>query len=249
MSNCAVGGAGKEKDSSVLLRESENMVMALLESASQAILSIDQNGRIVLANARTEEMFGYSREELLGARIEILLPEFRRRAQGSEREEYIAQPRVRPMGIGMDLAGRRKGGTEFPIEISLTYVETTEGTFAVAFVNEISGRKRLEEQLLQTQTMEAVGRLVGRVAHDFNNLLTVIAGYSGMMLDEFSPLDPLRGYAEEVLKAVHQAGALTKQLLAFSHSQVIQPCVVNMNATVLHTSKMLRRPQTDRRGH
>jgi len=224
-----------------LLRESEKMVMALLESASQAILSIDRNGRIVLANPRTEEMFGYSGAELLGARVEILLPESKRRAHGRDREEYFARPRVRPMGIGLDLAGRRKDGTEFPVEISLSYVETTEGMFAIAFVNDISDRKRLEDQLLQAQKMEAVGRLAGGVAHDFNNMLTVIAGYNRMILDELSPLDPLRGCAEEVLKAADRAGALTKQLLAFSRRQVMQPCVMNVNTTVEHTEKMLRR--------
>jgi PAS domain S-box-containing protein len=223
------------------LQESEKMVMALLESASQAILSVDRNGRIVLANPKTEELFGYRREELLGARIEILLPESQRRAHGRDREEYFARPRVRPMGIGMDLSGRRKDGTEFPVEISLSYVETTEGLFAIAFVNDISDRKRLEGQLLQAQKMEAVGRLAGGVAHDFNNMLTVIAGYNRMILDELSPLDPLRGCAEEVLKASDRAAALTKQLLAFSRRQIMQPCVMSVNATVLHTEKMLRR--------
>jgi PAS domain S-box-containing protein len=241
MSDITVGGAGPRKDPITLLHESEQLVMALLESASQAILSIDRNGRIVLANPKTEEMFGYDRQELLGARIEILLPESRRRVHGRDREEYFTRPRVRPMGIGMDLAGRRKNGTEFPVEISLSYVETIEGLFAIAFVNDISDRKRLEGQLLQAQKMEAVGRLAGGVAHDFNNMLTVIAGYNRMILDELSPMDPLRGCAEEVLKAADRAAALTKQLLAFSRRQVMQPVVMNLNTTVLHTEKMLRR--------
>jgi hypothetical protein len=215
--------------------------MALLQSASQAILSIDRTGRIVLANPKTEEMFGYTGEELLGARIEILLPESQRRAHGRDREEYFTRPRVRPMGIGMDLAGRRKDGTEFPVEISLSYVETTEGVFAIAFVNDISDRKQLEDRLLQAQKMEAVGRLAGGVAHDFNNMLTVIAGYNRMILDDLSPLDPLRGCAEEVLKAADRAAALTQQLLAFSRRQVMRSCVMNVNTTVEHTEKMLRR--------
>ena len=241
MSDLTAGGASQRRDPLTLLHESEKLVMALLQSASQAILSIDRTGRIVLANPKTEEMFGYTGEELLGARIEILLPESQRRAHGRDREEYFTRPRVRPMGIGMDLAGRRKNGTEFPVEISLSYVETTEGVFAIAFVNDISDRKQLEDRLLQAQKMEAVGRLAGGVAHDFNNMLTVIAGYNRMILDDLSPLDPLRGCAEEVLKAADRAAALTQQLLAFSRRQVMRSCVMNVNTTVEHTEKMLRR--------
>ncbi|MGO9229977.1 MAG: PAS domain S-box protein [Bryobacteraceae bacterium] len=235
------GGAGRRRDPITVLQESEKMVMALLQSASQAILSVDRNGRIVLANPKTEELFGYSREELLGARLEILLPEAHRRDHGHHREDYFARPRVRPMGIGMDLSGRRKDGTEFPVEISLSHVETAEGVFAIAFVSDISDRKRLEGQLLQAQKMEAVGRLAGGVAHDFNNMLTVIAGYNRMILDELSPLDPLRGCAEEVLKATDRATALTKQLLAFSRRQIMQPCVMSVNNAIRQTEKMLRR--------
>ncbi len=229
------------KDLVELFRKSEKMVSALLESATQAIISIDKSGRIVLANRRSEEMFGYSREELLGARIEILLPESRRGVHTRERGDYFERPHVRPMGLGIDLAGRRKDGHEFPVEVSLSYIETDEGTFAIAFVSDISQRKRLEEQLLHAQKMEAVGRLAGGVAHDFNNMLTVIAGYNRMILDELSPIDPLRGYAEEILKAADRAGAITNQLLAFSRRQIAKPRVILLNMVIAQTDKMLRR--------
>lgn len=223
------------------LQKSEQMVLALLDSATQAIVSIDRTGKIVLTNRRAHEMFGYSAEELLGAGIEILLPESKRSSHRGEREDYFARPRIRPMGIGMDLAGRRKDGKEFPVEVSLSYLEMPQGVFAIAFVSDISQRKELEDQLMHAQKMEAVGRLAGGVAHDFNNMLTVIAGYNRMILDELSPLDPLRGYAEEILKAADRAGALTNQLLAFSRRQIMKPRVINVNAVIEQTEKMLRR--------
>jgi two-component system cell cycle sensor histidine kinase/response regulator CckA len=224
-----------------IFQKSGKLVTALLESASQAIVSIDRSGRIVLANRRAEEIFGYSGEELLGAHIELLLPEAKRAAHSHDRDGFFDRPRTRPMGIGMDLSGRRKDGSEVPVEVSLSYVELEEGVFAIAFVSDISGRKRLEEQLLHAQKMEAVGRLAGGVAHDFNNMLTVITGYNRMILDELSPMDPLRAYAEEVLKAADRAGALTNQLLAFSRRQIMQPRVFNVNAALMQTEKMLQR--------
>jgi PAS domain S-box-containing protein len=229
------------KDIAGLLANSEHMVSALLESASQSIVGVDRSGRIVLANARTEEMFGYTRAEVLGSSIEVLLPEAVRGKHVQDRDAYFANPHVRPMGAGLELAGRRKDGSEFPVEVSLSYIRTQDGLFGIAFVSDISQRKRLEEQLMHAQKMEAVGRLAGGVAHDFNNMLTVISGYNQMILDQLSAPDPLRGYAEEILKASDRAAALTNQLLAFSRRQIVQPRVFDVNMVLLHTEKMLRR--------
>jgi PAS domain S-box-containing protein len=225
----------------VVFHKTEKLLVALLESASQAILVIDRGGRIVLANRRAGEMFGYAGDELAGIRIELLVPESSRAAHSRQRDAYFEQPRPRPMGIGLDLSGRRKDGAEFPVEVSLSTVETDEGIFGIAFVSDISVRKALEGQLVHAQKMEAVGRLAGGVAHDFNNMLTVIAGYNRMILDELSTMDPLRGYAEEILKAADRAASLTNKLLAFSRRQIMQPRVINLNAVILQTENMLRR--------
>lgn len=144
--------AGTRKDIASFLRTSEKTVVALLESASQAILGVDRGGRIALANSRAQEMFGYTADELLGSTIEVLLPEGVRNTHVQDRTEYFARPRVRPMGIGMDLAARRKDGTEFPVEVSLSYMETGEGLFAIAFVSDISQRKRIEQKLEQSES-------------------------------------------------------------------------------------------------
>ena len=234
-------GAARAKDRLSILESSEKLVVALLESASQAIVGADRTGKIVLANRRTEELFGYSREELLGNTIEMLLPASKRAAHVRERGEFFERPRVRHMGIGMELAGRRRDGSQFPVEVSLSYVETADGVFAMAFVTDITQRKQLEEQLGHAQKMEAVGRLAGGVAHDFNNMLTVIAGYNRMILDDASTTDLLRGYALETLKASDRAAALTSQLLAFSRRQVVRPRVMSVNTVMVNIEKMLRR--------
>ena len=207
-----------------LLEKSEHLVLALLESASQAIISMDRRGSIVLVNRRAEEMFGYTREELLGARIEMLLPEAGALAaiRGSARITSRGRASAPWASAWTWRAGARMAAS-FPVEVSLSYIETEEGQFGIAFVSDISQRKLLEEQLLHAQKMEAVGRLAGGVAHDFNNMLTVISGYNRMILDDLSPLDPLRGNAEEILKAADRAAALTNQLLAFSRRQIMRP--------------------------
>jgi len=186
-------------------------------------------------------MFNYTREELLGAPIEMLLPESKRGGHERHRQQYFEQPRVRPMGIGMELAGRKRCGIEFPVEVSLSAIHTSNGVFAIAFVTDISQRKLLEEQLVHAQKMEAVGRLAGGVAHDFNNMLTVISGYTRMILEELREDDPLRNYAEEVRTAADRAGAITNQLLAFSRRQLIEPRVISVNTVISQIEKMLRR--------
>jgi two-component system cell cycle sensor histidine kinase/response regulator CckA len=241
--NDGTGAAGARPfdRTQIQLFSSGDMVAALLDSAAQAILSVGPSGDIVLANRRAEEMFGYSRQELLSMKVEGLLPHAHGQSHVQHRSRYFGSPHTRPMGIGMDLMARRKDGTEFAVEVSLSHVQAEGASFAIAFVSDISQRKQLEEQLMHSQKMEAVGRLAGGVAHDFNNMLTVISGYERMILDELTEEDPLREYAGEVLEAANRAAELTSQLLTFSRRQVIQPRVMNVNTVLTHVEKMLRR--------
>src|SRR5262249_14197059 len=127
------------------------------------------------------------------------------------------------------------------LEVSGTAV-TRQGSPAVVVVGrDISDRKRLEEEVLQSQKLESIGRLAGGVAHDFNNLLTVITGYTELILGSWAPADPLRSALGDIQKAARRATSLTGQLLAFARKQMIEPQVLNLNDLIRETNKLLRR--------
>jgi PAS domain S-box-containing protein len=221
--------------------EGEAKFRALMDSASQAIVGVSQGGRIELVNRKAEELFEYAREEMIGQPLEMLLPGRIRGAHAAHRANYFSAPHPRPMGIGMELSARRRSGQEFPVEVGLTYVEFGGHALAVSFITDISERLRLEGQLRQSQKMEAIGQLAGGVAHDFNNLLTIIQGYSSMSLEGLEADHPLREPIEEIERAATSAAALTRQLLAFSRRQLVQPRILNLSTVISQMERMLCR--------
>ena len=178
----------------------------------------------------------------------MLLPTTVADRHQTHRDGFLANPVARPMGIGLDLAGRRKDGSEFPVEISLSPVETHEGLRVFATVVDITARKSAENQVLQTQKLESIGRLAGGIAHDFNNVLFAIKGYAELLAEDLAPerrqnLDP-----DEALRSVQaigdaatRAASLTAQLLAFSRRQVVRPEVLELNAVIESVEPMLQR--------
>ncbi|MFZ0589158.1 MAG: PAS domain S-box protein, partial [Bryobacteraceae bacterium] len=137
----------ERKTVEMALRESEETTRALLESAAQGVIGVDADGKMTMVNAMAEKLFGYQREELVGQPIEMLLPEGVRHQHVGHRADYFSKPRTRPMGIGLDLKARRKDGTEFPVEISLSHIETRRGPLAVSLITDITQRKQAEEAL------------------------------------------------------------------------------------------------------
>jgi PAS domain S-box-containing protein len=130
-----------------LQRKSEERFRALLDSAPDAMVIVDATGRIQLVNAQAEALFGYSRAELLGTNVDALLPEQFHKAHPKHRAKYLQHPQRRPMGVGLELAGRRRDGSQFPVDISLSPLETDEGTLVVAAVRDVTDRKKIEQEL------------------------------------------------------------------------------------------------------
>ena len=335
----------------------------LLETLPDAIVAVDRDGTIVQVNSQAQELFGYDRDELMGQKVEMLVPESYRRQHHHHRDNFAEAPKTRRMGADLDLYGRRRNGSEFPVEISLSPVSTESGTFVLSAIRDISDRKRIAEelrraneelhrrtaeqlgeyrsrlasiidssedailskdlngiitswnrgaehiygyapeevvgkhislltpsdrpdeiseilkkiakgestehyesvrvtkdgrhlnvsisvsplrdaageivgasaiarditahkraegQLRQSQKMEAIGRLAGGVAHDFNNILGIINACTEFLRDRIDPAAEPSLYVENIKKATDRGRSLTKQLLAFSRTSVIQ---------------------------
>src|SRR6202142_2977132 len=198
------------------LAASEARFRALLESAPQGILAVDEKGQIAVVNFKTEEIFGYGRDELLGRPLDILLPEGRQAAHLEHQRQYFADPRTRLMGLGLDLWGRRKNGSEFPLEISLSFVEQGGMRLALALITDITDRKKAEEHFRQAQKLESIGMLAGGIAHDFNNLLVGVIGNASLAQDVLPPGSPAGELLERAVRTGEQAAHLTRQLLAYA---------------------------------
>jgi len=347
-------------------KRAQQGIVALLDSAPDAMVVVGEDGRIVLVNSQTERLFGYKRAELLGQPVEVLVPERYWSEHRKHRGTYMEHTQVRPMGAGLELYGRRKDGTEFPVEISLSPQRTQDGVLVSSTIRDVSQRKRVEDALRQSeaafrgmvegtygvyraapdgsilmanealarmlgyhsekelrslnlvtdifqpgeysahlfdqpgarkqfarleshwrckdgkvitveisgrpvsddagnllyfevivedvshrrgieqrlrhvQKMEAIGRLAGGISHDFNNVLGVITGYSEMLLEKLASDPKLSALVTHILKATERGISLTRQLLAFSRQQVLQPRVVNVQEHFKGIENLLHR--------
>ncbi len=161
--------------------------MSLVEHAPDATVIVDEDGLIRLVNAQTERLFGYYREELIGRSVETLIPARYHRKHVVDRRRYAADPRVRPMGVGLDLYGLRKDGTEFPVEISLSPIVTSEGKFVASAIRDVTERKAFEQRLQDLnaeleQANHAKDQFLASMSHELRTPLNAIIGFTGTLL-------------------------------------------------------------------
>jgi PAS domain S-box-containing protein len=229
------------RDAEKHLEQMEGRYRGLMEAAPDGMVVVNQGGDIVLLNARAETQFGYRRDELLGQKVTNIIPEGFAERLIADALRTTAEALAQQIGTGIELHGRRKDGTVFPIEIMLSPLESTEGVLVTAAIRDISERKQLARQLHQSQKMEAIGQLTGGIAHDFNNLLGVIIGNLDL-------LDRLVGDNEAAIKRVRTAqkaatrGAdITRRLLMFSSNEELKPSVVLLGDSIQNMIELAAR--------
>jgi PAS domain S-box-containing protein len=220
------------------LAHSEKNYRSLVQNAPVGIFRVSQDGeKFLTVNRALVEMLGYESE----IELETASPSVDVYSAGDELQRFLEQHRGQEPFEGLEVEWKRKDGTPIAVRLTGRSVGGAPGgprSFEVV-AEDVTRRRSLEQRLRQAERMEAIGRLAGGVAHDFNNMLMIIQGSTQLLLDCLARHDPLRRNLEDILKAGERAASLTRQLLAFSRKQVLQPAVLDLNLLVAEAARML----------
>ena len=221
------------------LLDSDERYRFVTENIADAVFLLDLDGRIALGNHRAETITGYAQAELVGRAFFSLLPEAGAREARARLSDVRVGVKVSPF---FEVELIQKDGSRVLLEVHVTSVlKDGQPVARLGVARDITERRYLEDQLRQAQKMEGIGRLAAGVAHDFNNLLTAIGGRCYLVLNALTSENPIRREIEIIQDAAERAAKLTHQLLAFSRKQILDPCVLDLNATVTGIEPLLRR--------
>jgi PAS domain S-box-containing protein len=218
------------------------MLNTLLESLAEGVVIINERGRIVLINKRFAQLTGYGKQEVIGQSLSIFLPEGMDRKHEQDISDYFAKPRIRPLGADLNLIAKRKDNSVFPVEISLSHLKTGTEDLGIAFITDISARKKAEEELLtRNQELDAYAR---NVAHDLNTPLASLINFSDLLLDsDFEISDEERKhYLEIIAEDSRKMSSIIKELLIFAtiKKEDIRLSTVHMKEPIENVISRLR---------
>jgi len=235
-------------------KQAEERFRLVVESAPNAMLLVNREGIIEMVNSQTENYFGYDRTELIGMNVDSLVPEDLRGNHMHHRQGFLVDPQTRPMGVGRDLHGLRKDGSEFPVEIGLTPIQTQDGLLVIATIVDITERKRADEaleakndelkkmsqQLWQAAKLATMGELAASIAHELNNPLATISLRTEMLQSQFTPDDAPFRSLKVIESEVSRMSNLVGNLLQFSRRSSTQVSTIHLNEEVVNTLELIQ---------
>jgi len=228
------------KRAPAMIAEREARLRSILETAPDAIITIDERGIVQSFSAAAEKLFGYAAGEVIGYNVNKLMATPHRENHDAYIARYLQTGEKRIIGIGRQVEAQRKDGTIFPMQLAVGEVELGGAHIFSGFISDLTQRVKMEEDLRQAQKMEAIGQLTGGVAHDFNNLLTVISGNLELLERRLNDAEH-REILSEAQEASKLGADLAKRLLAFGRRQPLHPRPVDINALVNGIAELLRR--------
>jgi len=220
--------------------EELNTIPAVLEAVPQALLLAGSHEEILFANRRVERLFGYKRFELNGRRCAVLIGATFQNSFARAHRRFVAKSGLGRACTDTEIHGRHKEGREFPLQIGFGVIHQTP-PLSVVYFNDLTEREKRQAELRQSQKMEIIGMLTSSIAHDFNNLLTVINGFGEMLTQEFRGNDRTCSMVQQITEAGRRGASLIRQLMAFSRQHLVEPRVLDLNAVIGDTKKLLCR--------